>query len=143
MRAPCLHDFTMPSANYMNNVDSAELLPRPRSLLIAATMVAASVTYLAMHMASAVVQFRAMFKDLGLTPSASAEVVFSVPGIWWVLALASIAVLVWVATQSQFTATTKRRMKTALYVTAALAAILYGFTAFAIYPTLFELSATA
>jgi len=123
----------------MKDSESAELLPRPRSLLIAATLTAASVTCLSGHMAEAVVNFRSMFKDLGLAPSASARLVFSVPQIWWLLALASITEMVWVATQPQLTAAVKRRMKTAMFVTAALTAITYGFTAFAIYTPLFKL----
>jgi len=123
----------------MKDLELAEPLPRPRSLLIAATLIAASITYLSGHMAAAVVGFRSMFKDLGLTPSPSAELVFSAPGIWWLFALASIAVLVWVATQPQLTAVVKRRMKAAMFATVAFTAVTYGFTAFAIYTPLFRL----
>jgi hypothetical protein len=122
--------------------EPTELLARPRSLLIAAVLIAATITYLAMNMAAAVMNFRSMFKELGLVPSPVTELVFKAPGVWWVFAVASIAVLVWVAAQSQITTATKRRMKMAMFLTVATTVLTYGITAYAIYPPLFELNAT-
>ena len=120
----------------------AELLPRPRALLVTATLIAVTTTYLAMRMPAGIRNFQAMFKDLGIAPIASTQLLFRVPDVWWLFALASIASLAWIATRSQVTSTEKRNMKMALIVTVTLTALMYGFAAFALYTPLFKIGAT-
>jgi hypothetical protein len=122
--------------------EPAELQPRPTSLLAAATVVAVTTTLLAARMPAAMKNFQAMFKDLGMTPTSSAELVFSVRWIWWLFALASISLWVWIAKRSTVTAADKWNMKMALIATVALTALMYAFAAFAIYTPLFKLDAT-
>jgi hypothetical protein len=121
---------------------ATEPLPRPRALLVAAALIAVTTTYIAMRMPAAVRNFQAMFKELGITPISSTQLVFRIPDIWWLFALASIASLVWIATRSRVTAAEKRNMKTAMIVTVTLTALMYGFAAFAIYTPLFKIGAT-
>jgi hypothetical protein len=122
--------------------EPAELLPRPTSLLVVATIAAVTTTALATRMPRAMQNFQSMFKDLGVEPGRSAEWVFSLREIWWLFALASIALWIWLAKRSQVTAAEKSKMKMALIVTVALTALMYGFAAFAIYTPLFRLGAT-
>ena len=126
----------------MTPVVPTELQPRPRALLVTATLIAVTTTYLAMRMPAGIRNFQAMFKDLGIAPNSNTELVFGFPDTWWLFALASIASLVWIATRSQVTAAQKRNMKMALIVTVSLTALMYGFAAFAIYTPLFKIGAT-
>jgi glucan phosphoethanolaminetransferase (alkaline phosphatase superfamily) len=120
----------------------AELIERPRSLLIAATVIAVTTTLFAGRMPAAMENFRSMFQAMGIAPSRNAELVFSLRHIWWLFALASIALLVWIARRSRITAADKVNMKVALIATVAVTALMYAFAAFAIYTPLFKLGAT-
>jgi hypothetical protein len=126
----------------MKIIEPAEPLPRPRFLLVAATLLAVTTTYLAMRMPAAVRNFQTLFKEFGVGTTAGTELLFKVPGIWWLFALASIAVLVWIATRSLVSTSEKRTMKWVLVGTVTLTALIYGFAAFAIYVPLFKLGAT-
>jgi hypothetical protein len=93
-------------------------------------------------MPASIRRFQEMFREFGVSPTPSTDLVFSVPDIWWLSALASIALLVWIATRSRVAVGEMWNMKMALIVTVALTALTYGFAAFAIYTPLFKLGDT-
>jgi len=126
----------------MNISEPAELLPRPRAFVVAATLLAVTTTYLALRMPGSIRRFQEMFREFGVSPTSSTELVFSVPDIWWLFAAASIALLVWIAIRSRVAVSEMWNMKMALIATVALTALVYGFAAFAIYTPLFRLADT-
>lgn len=117
-------------------------VPRSTGLLVVAAITAVVTVLLAGRMPPSMASFREMFVGLGVTPPAAAIFVMRFAHAWWVLAIASLAVLVWVAARSRIPAAEHRRMKLSLSALIALTVLSYGFVAYAIFVPLFKVGAT-
>ncbi|HEY6123433.1 MAG TPA: hypothetical protein VIV63_02190 [Steroidobacteraceae bacterium] len=110
-------------------------------LLVIAAISAAVSVLLAGRMPPAMASFRDTFASLGVVPPPSAVLVFRYSQVWWVLAVGAVAVFVWIAMRASAEATELKRMKLALCLWILLTALVYGFTAYAIYTPLSGLGA--
>ena len=113
--------------------------PRSIGLLAVATISATVNVLLARRMPSALANFREMFASFGVTPPAGTRFVLNFPQAWWLLAIASLAVFVWVAAKSKPPIEELRRMKLALRLVVILTVLAYGLVALALYIPLFRL----
>lgn len=117
-------------------------IPRSTGMLIVAALTATVTVLLAGRMPGSMESFHGIFTGVGVTPPAAALFVMRFAYAWWVLAIASLAVLVWVAARSRVPAAEHRRMKLSLGALIALTVSAYGFVAYAIYVPIFEIGAT-
>lgn len=115
--------------------------PSSRGLLIIASLSAVVTVLLAGRMPPAMASFRDMFTSFGVTPPSTATFVMDHANAWWVLAIASVATLFWIATRSRPDAAERRRMKLTLSALIALTVLAYGFVAYAIYTPIFKFGA--
>lgn len=117
-------------------------IPRSTGMLVVAALTATVTVLLAGRMPSSMDSFGGMFAAFGVTPPPAATFVMRFAHVWWVLAIAALAMLVRVATRSRLTAAEHRRMKLGLVALIALTVLAYGFVAYALYTPLFKLGAT-
>lgn len=118
-----------------------EIVPRSRSVLIISSLLATVCVALAVRMPHALESFRGIFEGLGATLPRYTHVALNLGWIWWVLAMAALALFAWVATRSRLPSREYARMKLALRVLIAMTALAYGFFAVAIYTPMMQMRA--
>lgn len=121
--------------------DDGDEVPRSLALLAVATVTVVVTIYLAMRMPLAMESFRGLFAGFGVKPPWAAALVIGFPGIWWVFAIASVAVFLWILKASRPKRIEHGRMKLALRTVITLAVAGYVFAAIAIYMPIFKLGA--
>jgi len=119
--------------------EASEEIPRPIGLLIVAAISAVVTVLLAGRMPPSLESFREIFKSFGVDPGAAANFVMDAPYVWWVLGLASIALLIWIGGKSRVSIQELRRMKVSVTVLIIATVLSYGFVAYAIHVPIFKL----
>jgi hypothetical protein len=121
--------------------DEPASIPRSVGLLVAAALAAAGTVLGAIRAPRVISEFHGLFQGFGADLSAGTRLVLNSPYIWWVFAIASLILFVWVAAKSQLAPTEGRRMKLALRVLISLTALAYGFAIYWLYLPIFKLGA--
>ena len=121
--------------------DTPETVRRSLGMLIVAAISAVFTVLLAMRLPVALQSFRALFKAFGADIPAITKFVIDTGPVWWVFAIASVSVFVWVAARAQPGVVEHRRMKLALRTVIAVTVLACGFAAIAIYSPIFKMGA--
>jgi hypothetical protein len=116
-------------------------VPRSLGLLVVAALSASVTVLFAIRMPAAMTSFREMFAAFGVNPPGAAKLVMAFAPYWWLLAIASVVVLFWVARSGQIPVAEYRRMKLTLRILIAVTVLAYGFAAYALYVPIFKLGA--
>jgi hypothetical protein len=121
--------------------DATETVPRSLGMLAVAAVLAAITALLAIRMPRALESFRGLFQGFGVEVSAVTKLAIRSGPVWWLFAIASVAVFVWVAARSQPSVVEYRRMKIAVRTVITLTVLAYGFAAAVLYGPIFKLGA--
>ena len=116
-----------------------EQIERPTGTLVSAIALAAATLGLAGRMPSAMESFHEMFSAFGADLPGVTKFVLAFPYIWWLLALAAVALLIWIIRKSHVTREELGRMKRGLVLLFAATLAAYALVAVAIYWPIFKL----
>ena len=120
-------------------MNAPEQIERPNGTLFSAIALAAAVLAFAGRMPAALQSFKDIFQGFGADLPGITKFVIGFPQLWWILALASIALLVWIIARPRVTRDELARMKLGLVVIFATALIVITVTAWAVFWPIFQL----
>jgi type II secretory pathway component PulF len=124
-----------------NHTHSTEEIDRPRGVLIQAAVLAATTTFIAIRASRVIREFEVLFKGFGTELDALTRFLMAVPDAWWVLALASIALLLWIGRRSRAPQIEIRRMKLALGALTIATGVSVAIAIIGLYLPIFKLGA--
>ena len=123
-------------------VDSREVVPRSRGLLIGAAVLAVIALLLAVRVPIALRSYREMFSAFGSNLSPLTRFMLGLESVWWLWAAASAGLLIWVGLRPEVPQRVRRMQWIVLVSTIVLIGWSYAILAYAIYTEIYRLGAT-
>jgi type II secretory pathway component PulF len=117
----------------------AEVIPRPRGLLITSAILAAFTLYAAIRSGDLMGRFRELYEGFGAEVPPLTRFVLASPNFWWLITIPSVAVCAWIASRQEVTRRQKRRMQFSVICILLLGAALYALAMYALYQPIFAL----
>jgi type II secretory pathway component PulF len=120
-------------------VDSPEQVDRPRALLVIATVVLITASWVAFLAPIAVQNFGGTFTALGADLPASTRWLLAMTDLWRIFLVLAVALFLWIMARTRVTPRELGRMKLALRLLIVVMLLAFGVAAWAIYTPLFKL----
>jgi type II secretory pathway component PulF len=120
-------------------MDSNEEVDRPRGVLVSAAVLLAVTTFIALRASRVILEFEVIFKGFGADLNALTRFVLAVPHAWWLLALASLALLVWIARRPRALPIEIHHMKWGVAVLTIATGAFVAIACIALYLPIFKL----
>jgi glucan phosphoethanolaminetransferase (alkaline phosphatase superfamily) len=108
-------------------MDVGEEIERPRILLVVATLLLVTASWVAFLVPVAIGHFRGTLSALGADLPASTQVLLTTPRIWIIFVALGLALFIWVMARSRAPRAELRRMKLSMILLTVAMAVAYGF----------------
>jgi hypothetical protein len=120
-------------------VDSREEVDRPRGMLVVATLVLITASWVSFLAPIAAERFGGTFTALGADLPAPTRFLLTLPNLWLILLVPALALFLWIMARTRVTSRELGRMKLALRLLIVVMVLAFGLAAWAIYTPLFRL----
>ena len=108
-------------------MDLREEVERPRILLVVATLLLVTASWVAFLIPVVVQNFRGTLSALGARLPAPTQWLVSMPRVWSLLLVPALALFIWVMARSRTTRAELGRMKLAMVLLIVVMVLAYGF----------------
>jgi len=120
-------------------VDSLEEVDRPRGMLVVATLVLITASWVSFLAPIAAGRFGGTFTALGADLPAPTRFLLAMPNFWLIFLVLALAQFLWIMARTRVTSRELGRMKLALRLLIGVMLLAFGLAAWAIYTPLFRL----
>jgi hypothetical protein len=122
-------------------MNEGDVVDRPRGLLVFATILAVTTTWLGIRLPAGIASYREIFASLGVLPPPLTRAVLAIPYAWLIFMALAVPLLVWVSSKPRVTRRELGRMKFALRAVLIFTLLAYGLAAVAIYLPIMKMRA--